>query len=255
VHLADGTTTVCSNNPMPRKGYVSAWATRPLLGHCGGVHVLVVEDDDAIAAPLAAGLEREGFSVSRAATGAAALEADGVEVVLLDLGLPDLDGFELCRRLRARSDVPILVISARGDEVDRVIGLELGADDYLVKPFGFRELVARIRAVTRRTTATPDPALPQQIGDLEIDRRTRRVRMAGAEVALTPKEFDLLACLAEEPGTVVTRQDLLNEVWDPHWYGPTRTIDVHVASVRKKLGDPRWVETVRSVGFRLGVVE
>jgi two-component system, OmpR family, response regulator RegX3 len=218
------------------------------------VRVLVVEDDDAIAAPLAAGLEREGFEVQRVATGADALEADAVDVVLLDLGLPDLDGFEVCRRLRSRSDVPILVISARGEEVDRVIGLELGADDYLVKPFGFRELVARIRAVTRRTGATPDVSRPQHIGALEIDRRTRRVRVGGGEVALTPKEFDLLACLAEEPGTVVTRQELLDEVWDPHWYGPSRTIDVHVASVRKKLGDPRWVETVRGVGFRLGAV-
>jgi DNA-binding response OmpR family regulator len=218
------------------------------------VQVLVVEDDDAIAAPLAAGLEREGFEVRRVATGLAALEADGVDVVLLDLGLPDIDGFEVCRRLRSRSDVPILVISARGEEVDRVVGLELGADDYLVKPFGFRELVARIRAVTRRTAPSAEPARPQQIGALEIDRRTRRVRVGGAEVALTPKEFDLLACLAEEPGTVVTRQELLDEVWDPHWYGPSRTIDVHVASVRKKLGDPRWVETVRGVGFRLGAL-
>jgi two-component system response regulator RegX3 len=216
--------------------------------------VLVVEDDDAIAAPLAAGLEREGFQVRRMATGAEALEAEGVDVVLLDLGLPDLDGYEVCRRLRGRSDVPILVISARGDEVDRVVGLELGADDYLVKPFGFRELVARIRAVTRRSGAAPEAARPQQVGALEIDRRARRVRVGGAEVSLTPKEFDLLACLAEEPGTVVTRQELLDEVWDPHWYGPTRTIDVHVASVRKKLGDPRWVETVRGVGFRLGTV-
>ena len=218
------------------------------------MRVLVVEDDDAIAAPLAAGLEREGFQVQRVATGTDALEADGVDVVLLDLGLPDIDGFEVCRRLRSRSDVPILVISARGEEIDRVVGLELGADDYLVKPFGFRELVARIRAVTRRTGATPAAARPQQVGALEIDRRTRRVRVAGAEVALTPKEFDLLACLAEEPGTVVTRQELLDEVWDPHWYGPSRTIDVHVASVRKKLGDPRWVETVRGVGFRLGAL-
>ncbi len=216
--------------------------------------MLVVEDDDAIAAPLAAGLEREGFQVRRVATGAAALDADGADVVLLDLGLPDIDGFEVCRRLRSRSDVPILVISARGEEVDRVVGLELGADDYLVKPFGFRELVARIRAVTRRTTSSPEPARPQQVGSLEIDRRTRRVRVGGEEVALTPKEFDLLACLAEEPGTVVTRQELLDEVWDPHWYGPSRTIDVHVASVRKKLGDARWVETVRGVGFRLGAL-
>ena len=218
------------------------------------MHVLVVEDDDAIAEPLVEGLSRQGFTVSRAATGAAALEAEGAQVVLLDLGLPDLDGYEVCRRLRARSDVPILVISARGDEVDRVVGLELGADDYLVKPFGFRELVARIRAVSRRTSSVGDGARPQQIGSLEIDRRRRRVHVDDEEVALTPKEFDLLACLADEPGTVFTRERLLSEVWDPHWYGPTRTLDVHVASVRKKLGDPRWVETVRGVGFRLGMV-
>ena len=218
------------------------------------MHVLVVEDDDAIAEPLVEGLSRQGFTVSRVATGAAALEADGAQVVLLDLGLPDLDGYEVCRRLRARSDVPILVISARGDEVDRVVGLELGADDYLVKPFGFRELVARIRAVSRRTSSVGDGARPQQIGSLEIDRRRRRVHIDDEEVALTPKEFDLLACLADEPGTVFTRERLLSEVWDPHWYGPTRTLDVHVASVRKKLGDPRWVETVRGVGFRLGMV-
>ena len=219
------------------------------------MHVLVVEDDDAIAVPLATGLAREGFTVTRVATGAEALDVDGAEVVLLDLGLPDIDGFEVCRRLRGRSEVPILVISARGEEVDRVVGLELGADDYLVKPFGFRELLARIRAVTRRTAAAADLGRPQQVGALEVDRRTRRVRVGGAEVALTPKEFDLLSCLSEEPGTVVTRQQLLTDVWDPHWYGPSRTIDVHVASLRKKLGDPRWVETVRGVGFRLGVVD
>jgi len=216
------------------------------------VHLLVVEDDDAIAAPLVAGLGREGFRVTRVATGGAALDADAADVVLLDLGLPDMDGFEVCRRLRSRSDVPILVISARGEEVDRVVGLELGADDYLVKPFGFRELVARIRAVTRRASASPDPARPQRVGSLEVDRKRRRVSVGGEEVALTPKEFDLLACLAEDPGSVVTREQLLDEVWDPHWYGPTRTLDVHVASLRKKLGDPGWVETVRGVGFRLG---
>ena len=216
--------------------------------------MLVVEDDDAIAAPLVAGLTRQGFTVTRVATGLAALEADDPHVVLLDLGLPDIDGYEVCRRLRARSDLPIIVISARGDEVDRVVGLELGADDYLVKPFGFRELVARIRAVTRRTSSVVDGARPQQIGSLEIDRRRRRVRVDDEEVALTPKEFDLLACLADEPGTVFTRERLLSEVWDPHWYGPTRTREVHVASLRKKLGDPRWVETVRGVGFRLGSV-
>jgi two-component system, OmpR family, response regulator RegX3 len=218
------------------------------------VRVLVVEDDDAIAEPLVAGLGREGFAATRVSTAAEALEATGAEVVLLDLGLPDLDGFELCRRLRSQSDVPIVVISARGDELDRVVGLELGADDYMVKPFGFRELVARIRAVTRRSSASADASRPQRIGELEIDRRTRRVRVADDEVALTPKEFDVLAYLAGQPGTVVTRQELLEDVWDPHWYGPTRTLDVHVASIRKKLGDPRWVETVRGVGFRLGAL-
>ena len=237
-------------------GVAAAADARPAApSHCGHMRVLVVEDDDAIAVPLAAGLEREGFGVTRAATGGAALQAEGVDVVLLDLGLPDMDGFDVCRRLRSRSDIPILVISARGEEVDRVIGLELGADDYLVKPFGFRELVARIRAVTRRTTASPDTARSQTIGELTIDRRTRRVRVSGAALSFTPKEFDLLACLCEHPGTVMTRQQLLDEVWDPHWYGPSRTIDVHVASIRKKLGDARWVETVRGVGFRLGLVE
>jgi DNA-binding response OmpR family regulator len=218
------------------------------------VHVLVVEDDDAIADPLVTGLIRQGFTVTRVATGAGALEVSDPQVVLLDLGLPDIDGYEVCRRLRARSDVPILVISARGEEVDRVVGLELGADDYLVKPFGFRELLARIRAVTRRSAPSGDVARPQRHGGLEIDRRTRRVRVDDVEVALTPKEFDLLSCLADEPGTVFTRERLLGDVWDPHWYGPTRTLDVHVASLRKKLGDPRWVETVRGVGFRLGTL-
>jgi DNA-binding response OmpR family regulator len=171
--------------------------------------------------------------------------------VLLDLGLPDRDGFDVCRELRARSDVPIIVVTARSEEVDRVVGLELGADDYIVKPFGFRELVARIRAVARRRPAATTHATASELGALSIDRRTRRVVVEGAEVALTPKEFDLLAFLAEDPGAVCSRQQVLEEVWDPHWYGPTKTLDVHVASLRKKLGDPRWIETVRGVGFRL----
>ncbi|MGH9126880.1 MAG: response regulator transcription factor [Acidimicrobiales bacterium] len=217
--------------------------------------ILLVEDDDGIATPLAAGLAREGHSVRRVATAGDALDLHASaqpDVVLLDLGLPDADGYDVCRRVRQASTVPIIVITARGEEVDRVVALELGADDYLVKPFGFRELLARIRAVTRRTSAAPDGTRPQRIGSLEIDRRTRRVRMEGDEVVLTTKEFDLLSCLAEEPGSVVTRQRLLDQVWDSHWYGPTRTLDVHVASVRKKLGDSGWIETIRGVGFRLG---
>jgi DNA-binding response OmpR family regulator len=215
------------------------------------VRVLMVEDDDAIAEPLARGLEREGYEVLRSATGADALAADAYDVVLLDLGLPDLDGFEVCRRLRAASAVPIIVVTARGDEVDRVIGLELGADDYIVKPFGFRELVARIRAVTRRSRPRDDDATARSLGVLTIDPRTHAVTVGGEEVALTPKEFDLLLLLAEEPGTVYTRTHILEEVWDPHWYGPSKTLDVHVATLRKKLGDPAWIETVRGVGFRL----
>ena len=227
------------------------------------MRVLIVEDDDAIAAPLAKGLAREGLVVERVETGNDALRrAAGPEpfdVVLLDLGLPDRDGFEVCRELRAHSDVPIIVVSARADEVDRVVGLELGADDYIVKPFGLRELVARIRAVVRRRGTRADAApgeprgLETEVGALTVDRRTRRVRVDDADVALTPKEFDLLAFLAEDPGAVCGRQQVLEEVWDPHWYGPTKTLDVHVASLRKKLGDPRWIETVRGVGFRLRV--
>jgi DNA-binding response OmpR family regulator len=216
------------------------------------LRVLLVEDDDAIAEPLAQGLSREGYEVTRVATGQEALDHQDADLVLLDLGLPDLDGYEVCRRLRARSSVPIVVVTARGDEVDRVVGLELGADDYVVKPFGYRELVARIRAVSRRM-AGPDPDPVQRIGEVEIDRRTRRVSVGGDELALAPKEFDLLALLAEDAGAVVTRHEILERVWDPHWYGPTKTIDVHVASLRKKLGDPGVIETVRGVGFRFGV--
>jgi len=219
------------------------------------MRILVVEDDDGIALPLVKGLGREGFEVDRVADGAGALAHEGADLVLLDLHLPDLDGFEVCRRLRAVSAVPIIVVSARGEEVDRVVGLELGADDYVVKPFGLRELVARIRAVARRIAppndAVPLTSGPQQIGKLELDRRTHRVAVAGDEVDLTPKEFALLAMLADDPGAVRTRGEILDHVWDPHWYGPTKTLDVHVASLRKKLGDPGLIETVRGVGFRL----
>jgi two-component system response regulator RegX3 len=218
------------------------------------VQVLLVEDDDAIAEPLVRGLEREGFAVERVSTGAAALEAGEPDVVLLDLGLPDMDGYEVCRRLRARSEVPIVFLTARSDEVDRVVGLELGADDYVVKPFGFRELVARIRAVTRRRQPREASDRPQAIGDLVIDRRTHAVRMGGAPVELTPKEYELVSLLAQDPGAVFERQQIMERVWGQPWYGPTKTLDVHVASIRKKLGDPRWIETVRGVGFRLVAV-
>ncbi len=214
------------------------------------VRILVVEDEDAIAEPLADGLRREGFEVDRVATGEAALAAPLPDIVLLDLRLPDVDGYEVCRRLRARSDVPIIMVSARGEEVDRVVGLELGADDYVVKPFGLREVIARIRAVNRRLGGRAED-LHLKSGSLEVDVRARKAYLAGEPLELTAKEFDILSVLAEEPGAVVTRRALLERVWETTWYGPTKTIDVHVASLRRKLGDPGWIETVRGVGFRL----
>ncbi|MEO5900498.1 MAG: response regulator transcription factor [Ilumatobacteraceae bacterium] len=221
------------------------------------MHILLVEDDPSIAVSLIDGLRTQGYTVTHASTGAAALAADAADAVLLDLGLPDMDGHDVCRVLRSRSNVPIIMLTARGDEFDRVLGLELGADDYVTKPFSFRELVARIRAVTRRSAAAApggpvgDGAAAQIIGQLEIDRRTRRVRVMGEEVALTAKEFDLLAYLALDPGAVCTRTDILEHVWDVNWFGPTKTVDAHVAAIRKKLGDQHWIEAVRGIGFRL----
>jgi DNA-binding response OmpR family regulator len=217
------------------------------------VHILVVEDEDAIADPLVAGLRREGYDVSRVATGEGALEASPADLVLLDLRLPDIDGFDVCRQLRERSRVPIIVLTARGEESDRVVGLELGADDYVVKPYGLRELIARIRAVTRRAPSVGGTDGPLRAGELEVDERSRRATLDGRELELTPKEFELLAALARDPGAAVSRQRLLAEVWQTGWYGSSKTIDVHVAALRRKLGDPGWIETVRGVGFRLHV--
>ena len=217
------------------------------------MHILVVEDEDAIADPLVAGLRREGYDVSRVETGGRALEAPPADLVLLDLRLPDIDGFDVCRRLRERSRVPIIVLSARGEEADRVAGLELGADDYVVKPYGLRELIARIRAVMRRAAALDAANGPLRVGALEVDERARRANLDGHALELTPKEFDLLAALARDPGAALSRQRLLAEVWQTSWYGSSKTIDVHVAALRRKLGDPGWIETVRGVGFRLRV--
>jgi len=215
------------------------------------MQVLLVEDDDSIAEPLAEGLRREGFEVQRASTGGAALEAPAADLVLLDLRLPDVDGFTVCRELRARSSVPIIVISARGEEVDRVVGLELGADDYVVKPFGLRELVARIRAVARRSGGRSERDEAIDAGRIQIDLRAHRVTVDGNEVQLTAKEFDLLTLLARDAGAVVDRERILREVWQTTWYGSAKTIDVHVAALRRKLGDASLIETVRGIGLRL----
>ena len=215
------------------------------------MHLLVVEDEDTIAEPLVEGLLAEGFEVTRVATGQDALDAAPVDLVLLDVRLPDIDGFTVCRELRSRSDVPIIMVTAKGEEIDRVVGLELGADDYVVKPFGLRELVARIRAVARRTPGRREARETLVVGALEVDVPARRATIDGRELQLTLKEFDLLALLASEPGVVVDRQRILREVWDTTWYGSSKTVDVHVAALRKKLGDPTLIETVRGIGLRL----
>lgn len=231
----------------------------------GHVQVLLVEDDPSIASSLSDSLTDAGYTVAHVATGQQAIDAHIGDVVLLDLGLPDMEGYDVCRAIRAVSNVPIIVITARGEEFDRVLGLELGADDYVVKPFGFRELVARIRAVTRRAQAssssggstTGDVEEIVTVGPLRVDRRTHRVTLdiAGvvSELALTPKEFELLSFLAEDPGAVRTRSDIIEHVWDANWFGPTKTVDAHVAGIRRKLGDASWIEAVRGVGFRLEV--
>ncbi len=220
------------------------------------MRLLIVEDEDSIAIPLADGLRREGFDVERVATGAAALAAPEPDLMLLDLRLPDMDGYAVAREVRTRSRVPIIMVTARGEEVDRVVGLEIGADDYVVKPFGLRELIARINAVMRRTgDGGPADDGPDELraGPLTVSLRTRRVTMGDDEVHLTPREFDILTMLIADAGAVVSRDDLLRRLWGTTWAVQTKAIDVHVSSLRRKLGDPTWVETVRGVGFRLGV--
>jgi DNA-binding response OmpR family regulator len=225
--------------------------------------VLLVEDEASIAEPFARALEREGFSTVVASTAAAARDLftqRRPNIVLLDLTLPDGDGRELCREWRRESQVPIIMLTARGTETDRVVGLELGADDYVVKPFSVAEVAARIRAVLRR--AAPDRSAQHErvtIGELAIDPATRSATINGTELGLTRKEFDLLARLAREPGMVVSREDLMADVWDENWFGSTKTLDVHVGFLRRKLGDdaaaPRYLRTVRGVGFQLAAPE
>jgi two-component system response regulator RegX3 len=220
--------------------------------------VLLVEDESSIADPFAQALTRNGFRTAIARTAASALElaqAEDPDVVLLDLTLPDGDGLDLCRELRRLSDVPIIMLTARGTVTDRVLGFELGADDYVVKPVATGEVISRIRAVLRRTREPRRAAPPATVGDLRLDAGARRAWLGEDELKLTRKEFDLLARLAAEPGRVVSRETLMSDVWDENWFGSTKTLDVHIAALRRKLGDspvhPRYVETVRGVGFRM----
>jgi DNA-binding response OmpR family regulator len=213
-----------------------------------GLSVLIVEDDRAIGGQLAKGLARLGCVPHPVRTGAEALARPDVGLVLLDLGLPDMDGVALCRQLRLRSRVPLIVVTARGAQADRVEALDAGADDYIVKPFGFEELTARMRAVLRRSGGE---AGTLEHGPLRIDLAARRLQLDGEPIALTGKEFDILACLALEPGRVVSRDEIFDRVWDEHWYGPRKVLDVHLAALRRKLGDPNLIETVYGRGFRL----
>ncbi len=215
--------------------------------------ILFVEDERSISEPFARALEREGFDVTVAATVAEALAAPAADLVLLDLNLPDGDGRDVARELRRRGEVPIIMLTARGTETDRIVGLELGADDYVVKPFSGGEVVARIRAVLRRSRPAAEAA-EIVVGDLRVDLAARRVWLGAKELELSRKEFDLLAALARRGGQVATREDLMAEVWDENWFGPTKTLDVHVGWLRRKLGDdpdaPRYIHTVRGVGYR-----
>lgn len=219
------------------------------------MRVLVIEDDDAVADGIVDGLADRAITATRVSNGLdgiALVEENEPDLVVLDLGLPDMDGTEVCRRIRASSSVPIIIVSARDEEVDRVVALELGADDYIVKPFGMRELVARIHAITRRAAGTTAPTRDDAESRLVIDSRARRVLLDGEPVHVTPREFDVLEYLARDRGAVYRRTDILRDVWDTTWFGTAKTLDAHIAAVRKKLGDPGWIESVRGVGFRLG---
>jgi two-component system, OmpR family, response regulator RegX3 len=225
--------------------------------------VLLVEDEDSITVPLSEALGREGFDTKVAGTVSESLDLAmraAPDLVLLDLMLPDGSGLDVCRELRRASDVPIIILSARGDEADRIVGLELGADDYVVKPFSAREVIARIRAVLRRAdapAATTGGAV--EIGDVRLDPNRREVTKAGEPLELSRKEFELLHLLMRNAGSVVKREQLIDEVWDVNWFGSTKTLDVHVSGLRKKLGDdsadPRYLHTVRGVGFRFAAPE
>lgn len=219
------------------------------------MRVLIVEDDLGVAKALEAFLGRSGYATVRAADGQQALDALGAdtEVVLLDLGLPDIDGIDLCRRIRARTDVPIIVVTARSQVDERIRGLRAGADDFVIKPYDVHELLARIEAVTRRTRPIPvqsDDVIRLHAGAIEVDVVRRTLTVRGENVDLTKKEFDIIAVLARYPGVAVPRDRLIREVWKTDWHGFSHSLDVHIAAVRRKVPQGL-VETVRGVGYRL----
>jgi DNA-binding response OmpR family regulator len=234
------------------------------------MRLLLVEDDDRVAGALSAVLARHGFDVAQARSGEEALcallpdERPPFDVVLLDLGLPDQDGFEVCSRIRRGSGTPVIMVTARADVRSRIHGLNLGADDYVVKPYDTGELLARIHAVSRRKAAedrdqegpagsADDPGATVRLGPVAIEPSTRQVAVGGSVIPLTRKEFDLLALLAQRPGVVFRREQIISEVWRTNWEGTGRTLEVHVASLRAKLGLPALIETIRGVGYRLVV--
>jgi DNA-binding response OmpR family regulator len=221
--------------------------------------VLIVEDEASLVSTLSYNFRKNGFNVIAAADGVEGLRVarrEQPDVIVLDLMLPKMDGLEVCRRLRTDSDVPILMLTAKGEELDRVVGLEIGADDYLTKPFSMRELVARVRALIRRSSgrATREDASRITAGSLELDARGRTVLRNGSPVALKPKEFDLVFFLARNAGQVFTREQLLEHVWGYEFFGGSRTVDVHVRWLREKLEDhpaqPKHLLTVRGVGYK-----
>jgi DNA-binding response OmpR family regulator len=222
----------------------------------GAGTVVVIEDDANIAELVDLYLRRDGFRVLVARDGEVGLELvrrERPRMVILDVGLPgERDGFEICRTLRAEGSWPVLFLTARDDEIDRVLGLELGADDYVTKPFSPRELVARVRTVLRRTERPPLGEATVSIGEITIDPSRREVSLGGVLVVLTPREFDLLAWMANHKGFVLSRQQLLDGVWGSSWYGDARTVDVHVAQLRRKLGPDLPLATIRGVGYRMG---
>jgi DNA-binding response OmpR family regulator len=221
-----------------------------------GQHVLIVEDEENIASFVKLYLEREGFHVHAAPTGEAALSIlanERVDLVTLDLMLPDMDGLEVCRRIRATSSVPIIMLTARDEDIDKIVGLEVGADDYVTKPFNARELVARIKGILRRATHKPEAGKRLRCGDLLIDAERREVKLGEREIMLAPKEFDLLWELMEKNGAVLNREQLLEHVWGYTYAGDTRTVDVHVRQLRRKLGDDCPVVTVWGSGYKVGI--